>query len=98
MLELPEPLEFDWDQGNTNKNLSKHQVTNREAEEVFVNQPNHNTPDLTHSQNEARFTLLGKTNQKRLLTVIYTIRNNRARIISARDMGRKERAFYEKLS
>lgn len=92
---LPEPLIFDWDQGNIGKNLIKHNVTDKESEEPFVSKPLKLNKDAKHSKKEPRFQALGKTNDERLLFLSFTIRNNRIRIISARDMNKKERGEYE---
>lgn len=87
---------FEWDKGNEQKNV-KHGVTSVEAEQVFLNEPIIVTPDVSHSGNELRYRALGKTNAGRQLTVIFTLRNKDTlfRVISARDMHRKERAIYE---
>ena len=89
---------FDWDKGNINKNLLKHRVTNKEAEEIFSNEPRFIIEDEKHSIKEKRYMLWGTTNKRRRLTVIFTIRKSKVRIISSRDMNRKERSFYEKES
>lgn len=95
MISLEKIEGFDWDRGNLIKNQAKHQVNNLECEEVFFNQPLLILPDPKHSQIEIRFYALGKTNNGRLLFIAFTIRNNLIRIISARDMSRKERSHYE---
>lgn len=82
---------FDWDSGKTDKNWSKHHVHSSECEEVFFNESYYVTEDAGHSKTEQRFYLLGVTNAGRHLFVVFIIRNNRIRIISARDMSRKER-------
>ena len=92
---LPGPFQFDWDRGNINKNIAKHKINNEEAEEVFVNQPIVLLKDKKHSQTEPRLMVLGKTDNQRLLSVIFTQRGEKIRIISARPMGRKERRLYE---
>ncbi len=83
---IPEPLAFDWDKGNIDKNFKKHSVTDKEAEEVFINEPKFIFKDDKHSDTERRYMLWGETNKKKKLTIFYTIRNNKIRIISARDM------------
>ncbi len=93
---LPKVVEFDWDQSNLDKNLVKHNVTNKEAEEIFDNKPNFLFEDDKHSIVEKRYMIWGITNEGRKLTEFFTIRNNRVRIISARDMHKKERREYEK--
>lgn len=86
---------FDWDSGNTDKNREKHNVAIGEAEEIFFNSSLMIARDLNHSQREERFAALGVTNSGRKLFAIFTTRNNKIRIISVRDMSRKERKFYE---
>ncbi len=86
---------FDWDEGNLEKNWITHQVTPGECEEVFFNLPLLFYPDPAHSQIETRYFVLGRTNAKRSLFVVFTIRNNNIRGISARDMSRKERKIYD---
>ena len=87
---------FDWNQGNELKNLSKHSVTNEECEEVFFNHPLLVSPDLKHSQTEPRLHALGYTQEGRMLFLSFTIRQEKIRVISARDMNKKEKTFYEK--
>ncbi len=92
---------FDWDEGNSYKNVDKHKVNQAETEQVFFNQPLLVMSDLKHSKNEARFHALGKTDDNRLLHIAFTLRIRVAekliRIISARDMHRKERLKYEQV-
>ena len=88
---------FDWDRGNAEKNQLKHQVSKLECEQVFFNQPVVIVSDSKHSAKEIRFLLLGKTNQHRNRSIVFTIRQKELiRVISARDMSRKERKLYEK--
>jgi uncharacterized protein len=85
---------FVWDNGNDQKNV-KHGVAPVEAEQVFLNEPLIVIDDLKHSDTEQRFHALGQTSEGRLLHITFTIRASRIRVISARDMHRKERAIYE---
>jgi hypothetical protein len=87
---------FEWDEGNRGKN-GKHGVTDGESEQVFFGDPLLVLPDLRHSLLETRFHALGRTLDHRLLHVTFTLRDSGRliRIISARDMHRKERAIYE---
>lgn len=96
MTILPEPLAFDWDKGNLDKNLVKHNVTNQEAEEIFSHGPLIVAEDAKHSTKESRFVALGETKRGRKLFLSFTIRNNKVRIISVRDMNKKEEVVYEK--
>lgn len=96
MLILPKPITFEWDKGNISKNLEKHNVNNQEAEEVFSNEPFLVSEDIKHSTKlEQRFQALGKTKTERKLFVTFTIRNDKIRIISVRDMNKREEVTYE---
>ncbi len=86
---------FQWDDGNSNKNLAKHGVENWECEQVFFNQPLIVLEDAEHSGSEKRWAVFGKTDSGRMLAVIFTRRRNLLRVISARDMNRRERRYYE---
>lgn len=87
-------MEFDWDEGNRDKNWVLHGVTREETEECFFN-PSLQFDDLKHSHKEPRRVILGMTDRGRPLTVVYTLREEKARPISARPMSRKERLLYE---
>ena len=90
---------FEWDKGNSRKNEERHSVSQSETEEVFFNQPLLLPTDLRHSQNESRYHALGSTDHCRFLHITFTLRNNGTliRVISARDMHRKERSIYEQI-
>lgn len=96
MTDLTRITGFDWDKGNARKN-EKHGVAPAEAEQVFFNQPLLLLDDVRHSQTEPRFQALGKTHDGRLLHITFTVRENgtKIRVISARDIHRKERIIYE---
>lgn len=85
---------FQWDQGNLEKNWLKHGVSPLECEQLFFNQPLVVVPDLKHSHREERFYALGRTDTDRYLFVVFTVRGRKVRVISARDMNRKERGIY----
>lgn len=87
---------FDWDAGNARKSVEKHDVGRAEAEQVFFNEPLLVLEDRGHSAAEARFHALGATDDGRRLHVTFTLRGGgvRLRVISARDMSRKERKIY----
>lgn len=86
---------FDWDDSNIHKNWIGHQVSSFECEEVFFNIPILLFDDSKHSFSESRYYVLGKTNVDRKLFVVFTVRKNKIRVISARDMSKKERKVYE---
>ncbi len=67
----------------------------KECEEVFLNEPLKTFYDIKHSQEEIRFIAFGKTDENRRLLIVFTVRNRKIRIISARDMSKKERRIYE---
>lgn len=96
MIDFARITGFDWDRGNALKN-KKHGVTMLEAEQVFFVAPLAVTPDERHSNTEPRFRALGQTLLGRRLAIIFTLRagETRIRVISARDMHRKERTAYE---
>lgn len=89
---------FDWDEGNSRKNVEKHGVGQSEAESTFFNEPLLVLEDTRHSQAEARFHALGETDDARQLHITFTLRQDGTliQVISARAMHRKERAIYEK--
>lgn len=87
---------FEWDEGNL-EHIKKHNVNSKECEEVFLNKPLIITEDEAHSQKEVRFRVYGQTNKGRLLMMIFTVRNKKIRVISARNQNKKERKeFREK--
>lgn len=88
-------LEFDWDEGNIEKNLKKHSISCEEAEEVFFDKDILFNTDVKHSQQEERIIALGKTALDILLFVVFTRRGKTIRIISARRANTKERCIYE---
>ena len=94
-IDLKQFQGFDWDQGNQNKNWERHAVSYTECEQVFFNKPLLIADDTKHSDQEARYFGLGKTNQGRCLFVVFTRRDELIRVISARDMNKKERGVYE---
>lgn len=94
-MKLLKPIAFEWDKGNIDKNFKKHGVTDKEAEEVFSNEPKFIFEDPKHSQKEERFGLFGDTNLGRKLSIAFTVRRDKVRIITARDMSKKERRAYE---
>ena len=97
MIDLNKISGFDWDDGNSRKSEEKHSVSMAEAEQLFFNEPLLLLEDAKHSQHEIRIHALGKTDEGRLLHVTFTLRRGgeKIRVISARDMHKKERNSYE---
>ena len=85
---------FEWDSGNKGKN-QKHKVKDEECEEVFFDYNKKILKDALHSGKEKRYLLIGRTKKKRLLFLVFTIRKDKVRIISARDLNQKEYKLYE---
>jgi uncharacterized DUF497 family protein len=87
---------FEWDDGNARKSGDKHGVSQAEAEQVFFKEPLLMVEDVRHSVHEPRFHALGRTDQDHRLHITFTLRGDatRIRVISARDMSRKERVRY----
>jgi uncharacterized protein len=85
---------FQWDAGNLEKNWVKHKVSQNECEQVFFNLPIIVKDDTKHSAAERRWFLLGQTDSARLLFIVFTVRKYLVRIISARDMNKKEKDVY----
>jgi uncharacterized protein len=96
VIELDRVEGFEWDEGNARKSAEKHDVSQAEAESVFFSEPLVVVPDPRHSQQESRFHALGRTVGGRLLHVVFTLRRQGTliRVISARDMHRKEKTIY----
>ena len=86
---------FEWDEGNLLKNWEKHRVSASECEQVFFNRPLVAAPDEKHSDDEPRFYALGVTDAGRHLFVVFTIRQANIRVISARNMSRRERKVFD---
>ena len=97
MINLADITGFDWDEGNIRKN-DKHSVSMAEAEQLFFNVPLLILEDSRHSNREPRFHALGKSDDMRQLHITFTLRQagEKIRVISARDMHKKERVIYEK--
>lgn len=95
---VPKPVSFTWDSGNIEKNWVKHAVHHREAEEIFFNKPLLILSDTPHSNTEKRYFAYGITNNRRKLVIVFTIRKNSIRVISARDQNKKERKKYEEIA
>ena len=95
-LDIDKIVGFDWDDGNIYKNEAKHGIRWTTVEEIFFNKPLLIVEDFKHSCNECRCLALGIDNNGTKLSVIFTLRDNKIRVISARPMSKKERNVYEK--
>ena len=93
MIDLAKISGFNWDAGNARKSEDKHGVSMAQAEQVFFNTT---LLILEDAAQEIRIHALGKTDEGRALHISFTLRKagTLIRVISARDMRRKERAIY----
>ncbi len=95
-IDLSDIEGFEWDEGNLT-HINKHRVEYFECEQILFNIPLLIDEDKTHSQNEQRLKALGQTNNNRLLLLIFIIRTNKIRVISARDQNKKERKKFKEI-
>ena len=94
MVTVQDAYEFEWDKGNIGKN-KKHGVEDEEAEQSFLDESKVIFKDKLHSAREDRYILIGKTKKGRILYIVFTKRGNKIRIISARNINKKEVYLYE---
>lgn len=87
---------FDWDDWNISKNWERHRATPEEAEDIFFHAPLLLRDDRKHSHKEQRFQAMEETTAGRRLLVAFTVRKNLIRVISARDLNRKESEEYRR--
>lgn len=95
VIDLSKITSFEWDKGNIDKSYEKHGITPNEAEEVFLDEEILLLEDAIHSEEEDRFTAIGRTMKGDVLFLSFTLRKKRIRIISARKANKKERRLYE---
>ena len=85
-------LKFEWDSEKAKINKQKHKVSFKLAARVFLDENLLDDFDEIHSDNEDRFKIIGRVDE--ILTVVYTERGDRNRIISARPASKKEEEKY----
>lgn len=95
MIDLTKIKGFEWDKGNIDKSLHKHGITQNEAERAFLDEKLFFQDDIKHSNKEKRFIVIGEVNKVKMLFIAFTVRKDKARIISARIANLKERRLYE---
>ncbi len=88
-------MQFEWNENKAASNLSKHEVSFEEAKTVFDDPLYVDFYDPDHSEDEARYLILGESSRGRLLIVSYTERGDSIRLISAREVTRIEQKAYE---
>jgi len=96
MLDLRKIRGFEWDKGNVEKSYEKHGITPKEAEKIFLDDNLQVEQDVQHQEVEERFVAIGKIQENKVLFVVFTIRKDKVRVISARIADKKERRIYDK--
>lgn len=96
MIVLKDVSGFEWDAGNRDKNWIKHRVSREECEEVFFDPHKRLLDAKQEFGDEKRYLLIGATAKGKLLFIVFVIRKNKVRIISARRLNKRESKFYEK--
>ena len=86
---------FEWDAHNKDKNFIKHRVTDEECEEVFFDERKKMLNDVPHLVSEKRYIVIGQTKALRTLFVVFTLRHKKIRVISVRNLNKKEQTLYE---
>ena len=90
MLDMDNALGVDWDEGNTSK-VEARGFTIADVERAFLNGRGTYFPDMSHSEGEERFWLIGFTDDRRHITVPFTVRDDLIRAITAWTTNRKYR-------
>ena len=88
-------MDFEWDEEKAQGNLAKHGVSFTEATEVFGDDLSATVADPDRSAGDQRFVIFGQSLGGRHLVVAFAERGGRLRLISARQMTRRERKAYE---
>src|SRR3989344_6608654 len=96
MLDLRKIRGFEWDKGNVEKSYEKHGITPKEAEKIYLDDNLQVEQDVQHQEVEERFVAIGKIQENKVLFVVFTIRKDKVRVISARIADKKERRIYDK--
>ena len=87
---------FEWDDGNVGKIWDRHEVAPGECEQVLLARPLVAASKAEHSPSESRYYALGRRGLGRRLFVVFTVRGDLIRVISARDMSRQEREVFRR--
>lgn len=85
---------FEWDEVKNESNFSKHGIRFEDSVKVFKS-PMVIIEDTRYDYGEVRYIGIGKNPQGIFYTVVYTLRGDKIRIISARKAHKKERSMYE---
>ena len=88
------PIEFEWDKNNIEHIKERHRIEPYECEQVFFDVSFSIKPDIKHSQQEQRYIILGRNKSGKILIVVFTIRKDKIRVITARPADERERRIY----
>lgn len=88
-------MKYEWNPEKDRINREKHDISFAEASTVFLDPLQVTVPDERHSMEEFRFRTIGYTATNRLVVVAHTDREDRIRIITAREATPRERRHYE---
>ena len=86
-------MEFEWDIDKNEANQKKHQISFEEAAEIF-RYPTYEIVDTRVGYGETRYIAIGSNSRMTILTVVYTQREGRIRLISARQANKQEHRLY----
>lgn len=87
-------MEFEWDEANE-EHIARHGVSPEEAEEPFFD-PARMRVDVYSTATERRRGLLGRTEEGRLLFVVYTRRAGAVRVVTARDASERHHRRFDR--
>jgi len=88
-------VQFEWDEAKNRANIDKHGISLSRAERIFASR-RLTIRDARFDYGEERYVSIGQAAPGEILAVVYTVRDGRFRIISARPASRAERKRYEK--
>ena len=89
------PMEFEWDPEKDQRNQTKHGISFDEASSVFGDPFALTVDDPGDSWEEHRFLTTGYSNRRRLVIVAHADRDERVRVVNAREVTAAERLVYE---
>jgi uncharacterized DUF497 family protein len=84
-------VEFEWD-AQSRRHIPRHGITPQEAEEAVLIEPLE--ADVQRHESEERVLCFGRTGSGRLLTVLYTERQAKIRVVTAYDMTKERQRLY----
>jgi uncharacterized protein len=88
-------MRFIWDENKAESNALKHGITFEEAITVFADPYLQFTQDSQHFQGEVREWAIGEAENGSIVVVVFTMRGQQMRIISARSATKRECQRYE---